>query len=127
MIKAIEGLQIAQRANLSHLRALKPDGALGRAIKAGTAMAHQAAVRKTHVETGSLRASHRVDMSGLRGEVYIDPNAINPRSGEYVKDYAWLEHQRGGEHAFYQRVQDEEGARIRNAVVNEFLRGMPPL
>jgi hypothetical protein len=120
----ITGLQEAQRANLSLIRTLQPGGALEAAVKAGTTLAQQAAVRKTPVDTGSLRASHRINIQGLRGMVYIDPSAKNPRSGGKPADYGPIVHARGGQRAFYARVVAEEGNAIGKAARSEYLRGL---
>jgi hypothetical protein len=64
-----------------------------------------------------------VAVTGMRGIVYIDPNATNPRSKEHTADYGLIEHARGGTHAFYARVEQEDGRRISKAVATEFMRG----
>jgi hypothetical protein len=108
----ITGIQEAQAANNRAIAALRPDGAFGRAVQYGTAAAHRYAVAVTHVDTGTLRASHRMEVNGLRGRVYIDPSATNPRSGGRAAVYGPYEHDRGGEHAFYQVVYDQYGRGI---------------
>ncbi len=104
---------------------MKPSGAFGAAIQTATILAEQAAVAITHVDTGSLRASHRGKVNGLRGVINIDPGSVNPRSKQKPAEYGYYEHMRGGEHAFYQRVEREDGMRIARAAGQEFLRGMP--
>lgn len=108
----ITGLQQAQAKNLRAIAALRPGGALSQAIQYGSLEAHRAAVTITHVDTGALRASHRVTVSNTRGVISIDPGATNPRSGQRVADYAAWEHRRGGSHGFYKRVEQEQGQRI---------------
>jgi|DewCreStandDraft_4_1066084.scaffolds.fasta_scaffold97844_3 hypothetical protein len=108
---SIQGLQEAQHANLRRINAMKPGGALGRAVQYTTVSAHRYAVSITHVwryKGGGLRASHRMKVSGLRGEIYIDPTAVNPR-GQKPSVYGPAEHARGGTHAFYARTQREYG------------------
>lgn len=105
----ISGLQEAQHANLRHIMAMKPTGAFGRVVQITTAAVHRYSVAITHVDSGSLRASHRMLVSGLHGEVYIDPSASNPRSGKRTSLYGPIEHARGGEHAFYARTEHEYG------------------
>jgi len=112
----ITGVQQAQAANLRWVAALRPTGALGEAVRTGTTMAHRYAVIVTHVDTGTLRASHRVAVTGLRGRVYIAPDAVNPRSGRRAAVYGPFEHGRGGDHAFYRRVVDEYGREIERAM-----------
>jgi hypothetical protein len=118
----IKGLQEAQAANLKNIAALKPNGAFGRAVQYATIQAQRYAVSITHVDTGSLRASHRMQMYGNKGEIFIDPNAVNPRSRSRPVDYGVYEHKRGGSHAFYARTEQEAGPKIANAAVNGFIK-----
>lgn len=131
----IKGLQEAQRWNVRAIAALRPAGALGRAIQWGTTQAHRFAVGFTHVDTGALRLAHRMAISngifgGTTGRVFIDPSApaierqrtkygikiIRRRRVSYAGTrpavYGPYEHERGGEHAFYRRVVDEHGREI---------------
>jgi hypothetical protein len=121
----ITGIQEVQRANLQAIAALRPQGAFGRAIIYAATAAHRYAVAITHVDTGSLRASHRVEVKGTRGRIYIDPNSVNPRSRTRPVVYGVYEHQRGGSHAFYQRVVDERGSDIADGALRELMRGLP--
>lgn len=114
---SIKGIQQAQAANNRVIAELQPSGALGRAVQYGVTTAHRYAVGVTHVDTGALRASHRMEVTGLRGRVYIDPSARNPRSRQRTETYGPYEHERGGEHAFYQRTIDEQGASIEQAMM----------
>ncbi len=120
----IEGLQEAQEANLHNIRALRPTSNFGRAIQVATVLAEQSAVVKTHVLTGTLRASHRMKINGLRGVIYIDPQAANPRTKQKPSVYGVYEHNRGGSHAFYERVEREDGTRIAENAANELRRGL---
>ena len=108
----ISGLQELQDENARSIAALQPGGALGQAVKHVTAGAHRYTVAITHVDTGALRASHRMEVQGLRGRIYIDPTARNPRSGQRTSVYGPFEHARGGEHAFYDRAAEESGPRL---------------
>ena len=113
----ITGIQQAQRANLKHIAAMKPVGAFGRAIQYTTIAAHRYTVSITHVwwdRGGGLRASHRMRINGLRGEIYIDPSSVNPR-GQRPSIYGPAEHARGGTHAFYARTEYEYGLRAARA------------
>lgn len=115
---SITGLQEAQLDNLKRVAALKPEGELGREIKNVTLAAHRFAVQITHVWPvlgGGLRASHRVEVKGLRGRIYIDPHAVNPRGGR-PSIYGYYENRRGGDHAFYDRTIEEFENRTENAV-----------
>ena len=64
----------------------------------------------THIDTGALRASHRMEFSSkgktARALIFIDPTAVNPRTGRRVAEYGFYEHARGGSHAFYGRTFD---------------------
>lgn len=113
---SITGIQEAQARNLRAIAALRPEGAFGMAIQTATLSAHRYAVALTHVDTGSLRASHRVDVNGLSGRVFIGPET-NPRTGQQTTEYGPVEHQRGGSHAFYQRTVDEYGPGIRRDAI----------
>ena len=120
----ITGLQEAQALNNRMIAALKPSGALGQAVREVTAAAQRWAIALTHVDTGSLRASHRMEVGGLRGRIYIDPGAVNPRSGRHTALYGPYEHARGGSHAFYGRVVDEHGQELANQGVQLTMRGL---
>lgn len=123
----ITGVQEAQRANLRAMRAVVQTGqGMTRALALAGLELHRYAVAVTHVDTGALRASHRLRSSPGRVELHIDPNARGikryrtggkkiirrrrvsegaPRPAEYGP----LEHARGGEHAFYERTYTERG------------------
>ena len=119
----ITGLQEAQRANLRHIASVKPDGALGDAVKEGTLAAQRYMVSITHVDTGSLRAAELVRLSGLRGEIYIDPSAVNPRGGSPA-EYGPAENARGGEHAFMERTATEGLGEIQRIASEAYRRGL---
>ena len=121
----ITGLQEAMDLNLRAIAALQPQGALGRAVQVGTTMAHRAAVAITHVDTGALRASHRMEVKSTRGRIYIDPSARNPRSGQLTAVYGFFEHERGGSHAFYDRVEREFGREILDTMADIVRQGLP--
>lgn len=108
----IRGLQEAQAANVQIIAALRPSGAFGRAIQYATASAHRYAASVTAVDTGAWRASHRMAVTGLRGDVFLAAGALNPRSGTPVETYATIWEARGGRHAAYRRTVDEAGPRI---------------
>lgn len=112
----IKGIQEAQAANIKRIAALKPQGELGQVIKAQTTAAHRYAISITHVITGSLRASHRMELKGLRGRIYLDPGAVNPRTKQKPSIYGFYENKRGGEHAFYDRTVEEYGGKVEDAV-----------
>ena len=77
---SIQGVQRAQYAALQVVRAVKPEGALGRAVKFLATGAHMRLVTLTHVDTGTLRASELIRMDNLlHYTVYNNPAARNPR------------------------------------------------
>ena len=122
------GLQEAQKGMLKKIASMKPGGALDEAVRFATIAAFNYALVITHVETGALRLAHRMKLSrgylgfgGSTGTIYIDPNAPGAtRKGRKrvlasrVKPsvYGPAEHNRGGEHAFYERVPAERGNTI---------------
>lgn len=111
----IKGIQEAQRANTRAIAAVQTKGGLGRAVRHGMVQAQRYAVAITHVDTGALKASHRMaftDRGGMaRGRIFIDPSSVNPR-GQKPSVYGPVEHERGGGHAFYARTLDERGMQI---------------
>ena len=113
---AIKGIQEAQAENAKRIARLQPHGEVGQKIKELTTSAHRYAVSITHVLSGSLRASHRMELKGLRGRIYIDPTSVNPRSGQKPSVYGFYENKRGGEHAFYDRTVDEFEEKAEDAV-----------
>jgi hypothetical protein len=109
----IRGIQEAMDANIKLIESLEPSGAMGRAVQFMTVAAHRYAVDITHVDTGGLKSSHRMnlDLGDVpRGEVFLDPGAVGPNGVPAY--YGIFEHGRGGSHAFYDRVIDEAGERI---------------
>jgi hypothetical protein len=129
---SIEGLQEAQKANLKAINALKPSGALGRAVQFMSSAAHRAAVFNTPWDTGSLRASHRIKLKGDRGIIYIDPGASNPRSrtppheyGQYLHDQGMIPGIRGGIRAFYAYTEQTQGDAILKQGAKMIEDGLP--
>jgi hypothetical protein len=122
----ISGLQEAQDDNARRIEAMKPTGAVGEAVKHVTAGAHRYLVAVTHVDTGAYRASQRMDLDlrGLRGRLYVDPTATNPRSGQKPSVYGEYEEARGGEHAAYERTEKEAGPRLVEEAVRIIERGV---
>ena len=121
----IRGLQEAQKANEKVIAAVKPRGALGRAVQIGTTRVHRYAVGVSHVDTGAMRASHRMEVRGLGGRVFLDRAARNPRGSKLTHEYGYYEHQRGGSHAFYLRTVAEAGRRILREMEAIVRRGLP--
>ncbi len=110
----IRGLQEAQAANVRMMAELKPTGSMGRVLRDVVIDLHRYATAITHVDTGALRASHRMAIRGLDGELYVEPGARNPRTGQKTEEYGEIEEARGGSHAFYTRTVNEEGQRALN-------------
>jgi hypothetical protein len=110
LITSIKGIQEAQRDNIQDIAELKPSSAMGRMIEQVTAELHRYAITITHVLTGALRASHRMEIQngGLRGRIYIDESSMRPGPvGVFPSEYGVWENERGGSHAFYDRTVDE--------------------
>jgi len=113
---SIKGLQEAQADNQRRIAMFKTHGEVEQAIKDTTIAAQRYAINVTHVITGSLRASHRMKMKGKMGMIYIDPSAVNPRSGQRPSVYGFYENKRGGDHAFYDRTVEEFKTEAANKV-----------
>jgi len=120
----LAGLQEAQDRNNRRIANLRPTGVVGRAIRDATADLHRYAISITHVDTGSLRASHRMAVSGAAGRIYLDPAAVNPRTGERPAVYGIEEEERGGSHAFYTRTREERGPYALARAKDEIRRGL---
>lgn len=127
MPTSIKGLQEAQRAMFKLIAAVKPSGAMANAVRMATIDAIRYAISITHVDTGTLRASHRMrmetDSREARGVIYIDPNAIRPGGGRPAR-YGVGENFRGGSHAFYARVPVERGESIARQAANAIIRSI---
>ena len=121
---SIEGLQQAQQENARLIASLRPGKAIGRAVQFALIEAHRISVSLTHVITGTLRASERIRQDGDHGMLYIDPAAVNPRTGEKPANYAMDEHMRGGKHAFFERTLTEGHQQIGRAAIAGFLQGI---
>ena len=123
----ITGLQEAQQANLRVFNALRPRGAMGRAVQLMGGATHNKAVFNTPWDYGALRASHRTKFqegrSWARGRMFIAADSVNPR-GQRPSVYGPIEHDRGGSHAFYERTQGERGSHILRAMADIVVRGL---
>ena len=116
---SISGLQAAQARNLRRIAGFQPSGKLGQIVKDATLAMLRYVIQITHVwiyKGGGLRASHRADLSGLHGMIYIDPGAVNPR-GQMPAIYGPYEHARGGAHAFYSRGVTEYGPEVASLIL----------
>ena len=114
------------------IRAMKPGGALGRAIQyAGLAM-HRHVVPSTPHEYGALRAAHRIENKPLQARIYIDPGATAPRRKERPAVYGARLHGHGmipglrsGIRAFYAYSVQTYGAKVAKGAIREFKRELP--
>lgn len=120
----ITGIQEALDRNTRRIANLQASGVKGAAIRDATADLHRYAVSITHVQTGALRASHRMEVTPDRGRIYIDPSSINPRTGERPAVYGVEEEERGGTHAFYRRTRDERGPYAVGRAIEQIKRGL---
>jgi hypothetical protein len=91
---------------------LKPSGEAQAGVRKATATGHRYALAITAVDTGAWRASHRMEVEGLTGRVFIAPEAANPRSGTRVSRYQSVWEERGGRLAAYERTVNEAGDKI---------------
>jgi len=129
---SIKGLQEAQRANLQMIRAMKPSGALGRAIQyAGLAM-HRHVVPSTPHQYGALRAAHTIENKPLQARIYINPGARAPRSKQRPAAYGAILHGHGmipglrsGIRAFYAYSVQTYGDKVAKGAIREFKRALP--
>ena len=106
----ITGIQKAQQNNLKRIHAVQPKGTLGKAIHGILVTAFRYAVTITHVDTGSYRASQRMEFKDKgdlsEGRIFVDPKSRNPRTGQKPVEYSIYEEARGGSHATYKRTID---------------------
>lgn len=129
MYISVQGLQDAQQDNLKMIRALRPSTGLGQAVRGAISDLHRYAVMITHVDTGTLRASHRIafgeSYGGAEASISIDENAVNPRTGQHAVEYGPVEHARwGGGHAFYGRTYEERGDRAVDVGMSALIRSL---
>lgn len=110
----IEGIQKALLVNQKALAGLRAESAPAEAIQYVMAALQRYAISPgvTPVDTGALRASHRVGIFKYRGVLFLDPTARNPRSGVRTAVYGAHLHARGGRYAFYERTVKEAGEGI---------------
>ena len=120
MRTTIANLRRAQEANLRLLAATQPGGAAGAAVRAGLAETSRRVLAVTPVDTGSWRASHRVQQRGMSGSIDIDPTARNARSGALVWRYVERLKRRGGRYDVYGSVARNDQAAIIEAMRRAF-------
>lgn len=118
---SIYGIQEAQAAANRAVNAARPGGALEAVVREAAVVAQRYAVAITHVDTGALKASHRIRLAGTRAEIYLDP-AARRSDGRRPAQYGPHEHARGGSHAFYERVAEERTNEIGAAAMRAMQR-----
>lgn len=96
----VQGYEQIQAANRRLLEAMKPSGALGKAVLYGTQQMQKGTSARVHVDTGTYRASQTAAVQGLIGRVYTASNR-NPKGGAAASTYGPYEERRGGSHAAY--------------------------
>lgn len=128
----LEGAQEVQDRNMRRIANMKPDGAAGEAVRDGAVALHRHAVQITHVGQyvggGALKNSHRIKVEGLESVIYIDPAVVSPRRVGRKKQkpsvYGVYEHERGGEHAFYDRTVNEIGDSVKHRAARHIMEAM---
>ena len=110
----IDGLRKAQDVNKRRIVKMRPKG-LSRVIQIATLELHRLATIATPVDTGSWRASHRIKLEPTRGIVFVDPTALNSRTGGRVIDYASEYENAGGRYAVYKNTAQQHGSRVLQA------------
>lgn len=120
----IQGIEAARRSMEQAVKAMKPNSAFGKALKATTQHAYMYARQITHIDTGALRASHRMQFFGKYAEIYPDPLAVRGDGG-MPAEYGIYEHNRGGDHAFYARTVAEDGDAAAQSGLRLLVKAMP--
>lgn len=120
----IEGLQKAQAANLKIIAALSPKGAAGKATQEMGIRAFRWVVTQTHIKTGTLRASRRLDAQPLKAIIYT-VSGINPKSGKSARAYDVPEQGRGGTHQTYVNFIATQGLAVGKMGIITMLRELP--
>lgn len=125
----IEGYAELQAALDRVAAAVKPSGALGKAVQRTTRRLYKRAISLTHQDTGTLASSHRwsylEEGSSPRGVVYVEGNLKNTKSRQAVERYAPIEEARGGSHAFYARTVAEDGDAAAQEGISVILEALP--
>lgn len=120
----LQGLQEAQAATLKVIAALKPGGATGKATQEMTIRAFRWVVTQTHVKTGTLRASRRMEVQELKGIIYTVAG-INPRTGKSARAYDVPEQARGGTHQTYVNFIATQALAVGRLGIITMLRNLP--
>ncbi len=136
----VKGMQKLQAARLKLMIAINPKGGLGKAVKEATIVLFRYAQLITHVQTGSLRASHTMNFGAGRltttfgafairseaiGHIEIGPRTVNPITKEKPVEYGPAEHAKGGPHEFYARTVRERGNYALTVAHRVMMRELP--
>ncbi|MBW2559221.1 MAG: hypothetical protein JRE40_00050 [Deltaproteobacteria bacterium] len=112
--------------NLKFIDSLRPSDRIGKGILAALKLVHRMAVANTHVDTSALKHSHRIDFSHsskeAEGNVYVS-DITNPKHALSTLLYGPIEDDRGGDHAFYGLIYNNEGERIAEEAAVHMMRG----
>lgn len=103
---------------------LRPDGLLGDIVRWAVDQLDFYAEGITPVDTGSWQASHRTACTGLEGRVFVDPTAVNVRTGVAVISYAGAYESQGGAYAVYRRTILEAGPRVGAESIERLIGGL---
>jgi len=119
----IDGLQKAQAANLKMIAALSPKG-VEKGTQAMTIRAFRWVVTMTHVKTGTLKASRRMEVQPLKGTIFT-VGGINPKSGKSAKAYDVPEQARGGTHQTYVNFIATQALAVGRLGITTMLKELP--
>ncbi len=120
----IEELQQAQAAMLKIIAALQPRGAVGKATQEMTIRAFRWVVTQTHIKTGTLKASRRMEVHELKGIIYTVVG-INPKTGKSARAYDVPEQARGGSHQTYVNFIATQALAVGRMGIITMLRNLP--
>ena len=94
-------------------------------LMAGLALNYASSI--THQDTATLWDSYILDTSELQSRnrvyIHIDPSVSNPHGHRPVR-YGPHEHNRGGQHAFFDRTVNERGDQILRGGVNRIVQSL---
>lgn len=121
----VTGYEAAKSAVEKAVHVAKPGGPLDEGITYATIEAHRYAQNVVHVWSGALQSALRMQVQGQRGLVFVDGSVVNPITGDSVASYYVKEHERGGDHAFFERTVMEAGETIMSRAV-EIVKGRLP-
>lgn len=104
----VRGLKEFQDRAAAVVQALQPDSNAGAAVQFAVLGLHRYMTTIVHVDTGRLKNSLFPQVDGLTGAVITNVN------------YAPYEEERGGEHAFMERTDKEQGKQIADQTLKLF-------